>query len=343
MTFGEHLEELRKRIVRAMLGSIGGVAICLIFYRQILWIVTRPLKLACEAHNLPFFLNTLKPQEAFLTSITLAFQAGLVLTSPWIIYQLWQFVAAGLYPRERRIVYRYTAPSALLFLLGVAFFYFIVLPLTLNFFISFTMNTAGGPATPSFWERWVIGAPAEPKAATQPVNATAPATAAGAEAAILPATMPMPVNLPVFLTDPPAPPPGEAFLYFDARDNIVKCRTHDAIIIFMVGQQGSLFTTTWRYDDYLSFVMFTALIFGLAFELPMVMLILAQIGIVETKTYRGIRKYAYFVILIAAVIVAPSGDPTTLLFLFVPLLGLYELGILCAAIVTRGSGEEATS
>jgi sec-independent protein translocase protein TatC len=97
-----------------------------------------------------------------------------------------------------------------------------------------------------------------------------------------------------------------------------------------------MIVNTWRADDYLSFVAFTALIFGIAFEMPMVILILAQIDLVQTQTFRNIRKYAYFGILIAAVIAAPSGDLMTLGFLFIPLVVLYEVGIIAAAIATRG-------
>jgi len=74
----------------------------------------------------------------------------------------------------------------------------------------------------------------------------------------------------------------------------------------------------------------------LAFQLPMVILVLAQIDIVQTQTFRNIRKYAYFGILIIAVIIAPSGDILTLAFLFIPMVLLYELGIILAAFATRG-------
>jgi sec-independent protein translocase protein TatC len=108
----------------------------------------------------------------------------------------------------------------------------------------------------------------------------------------------------------------------------------------MVVAQGTLIINTWRSDDYLNFVAFTALIFGLAFELPMVMLVLAQIDIVQAKSYRSMRKYAYFGIVVGAVIVAPSGDIMTLAFLFIPLVVLYELGILVAAFATRGRDDD---
>ncbi|MCL2641714.1 MAG: twin-arginine translocase subunit TatC [Phycisphaerales bacterium] len=316
MSFGEHLEELRKRIIYALLGSLGFVAVCLIYHNEIARIVSRPYILVANAHNLPAVFTTLKPQEAFLTTIMLAFQAGLILASPWIIFQLWQFVAAGLFPKERKIVYRCLAPTSLLFLTGVAFFYFIVLPMVLNFFVSFTVDTAGPTPTPNRIER-AMGIVQSPS----PLQPTA--------------TQPAP--LPVLDFDPPRPESGQAAIFLDSRDGRIKIVTHETTFAVPVSPEGSLFSTMWRYDDYLSFVMFTALIFGLAFELPLVIMILARVGVVRVQTFRRIRKYAYFAIVVLSIIAAPSGDLMTIGFLMVPMLLLYELGIIAAALTRRRS------
>ncbi len=265
---------------------------------------------------------TLKPQEAFFTYLTLAAEAGLILTSPWIIYQLWKFVAAGLYPRERKIIYRYVGPSILLFLLGVAFFYFIVLYMTLSFFFSFTANSAGPTPTPNALERFLVRIYGQ-----APPAQTAPATATG--------TAPLFTGIPVFDHDPSPPAAGQAILYYDSTHGEIKLRTATETDVIPVAPENSYFTNVWRASDYLSFVAFTALIFGLAFEMPMVILVLAQIDLVQTQTFRNIRRYAYFGILAAAVVAAPSGDIMTLAFLFVPLVALYEIGIVAASIATR--------
>lgn len=318
MSFGEHLDELRRRIVRSLLGGLVGVGLCIYFMYDIFDLIARPYRIAARAHNIPDIFNTLKPQEAFMTYITLAIEAGLILASPWIIYQLWQFIAAGLYPRERRIVYRYIAPSSLLFLTGVAFFYFIVLPMTLSFFLGFTLNTAGPAPTPTWLERHLLGV-------REPMG---PSTGNAA-------TQPAPTTMPVLTADPPPAPEGVAFLYFHQPEARVKVKVGNNIYTMMVSQEGSLFTNMWRANDYLDFVSFSALVFGAAFEMPMVILILAQTGIVRVKTFRDVRKYAYFGILIVAVAAAPSGDLLTLMFLFLPLIALYELGIVISALVVR--------
>jgi sec-independent protein translocase protein TatC len=313
MTFGEHLEELRKRIMQSLYGAVFGVGVCIYYMYDIFDLVARPYRIVARAHHVPDVFNTLKPQEGFMTLISLAIKAGLIVTSPWIIYQLWQFVAAGLYPRERKIIYRYVGPSALLFLLGVAFFYFIVLPMTLSFFFSFTSQSAGPVPQPNLLERKLLGV--QEPAGTQPATATAPAT------------------MPVLRDDPPPTPEGQGLIYYHDLEGRVKLRVGNRIISLLMSEEGSMFTNIWRAEDYLGFVAFTALIFGVAFEMPMVILILAQVGIVQTQTFRNVRKYAYFGILIAAVAAAPSGDLMTLLFLFIPLVLLYELGIVLAAIV----------
>jgi sec-independent protein translocase protein TatC len=328
MSFGEHLDELRRRILNALYGAVFGVGFCIYFMYDIFAIIARPYRLAARVHHVPDIFNTLKPQEGFMTFITLAIEAGLILTSPWIIYQLWQFVAAGLYPRERRIVYRYVGPSSLLFLLGVAFFYFVVLPMTLTFFLGFTANTAGPPPQPTWLERHLYGI-------HEPIGGSATAPAATAAATGPATSQPQPITMPVLTADPSDLPEGTAALYFHEPEARVKVKIGKDIYTMLVAQENSLFTNNWRADDYLSFVAFSSLVFGVAFEMPMVILILAQTGIVGTQTFRNVRKYAYFGILIAAVAAAPSGDLMTLMFLFLPLIGLYEIGIIIAALVVR--------
>jgi sec-independent protein translocase protein TatC len=393
MTFGEHLDELRKRILRALLGGLIGVGLCVIFMWDIYRAVVRPYILVAALHHANEALSTLKPQESFFTVLTLAVKAGLILASPWIIFQLWQFVSAGLYKKEKKVVYRYVGPSVVLFLMGVAFFYFIVLPMTLNFFFSFSAQSAPVSQPTANWlERFLLNAP-PPPAAPAPATQSATATAATATATATAASAPevsaqrLPVltedppappegtaiiyydavarcvkvrlhdgiqalpagppsgasgaqELPALADDPPAPPEGMALLYYHTGEQRMKVRLHDQVQVPMVVAQGTLIINTWRSDDYLNFVAFTALIFGLAFELPMVMLVLAQIDIVQAKSYRSMRKYAYFGIVVGAVIVAPSGDIMTLAFLFIPLVVLYELGILVAAFATRGRDDD---
>lgn len=88
---------------------------------------------------------TLNVQEAFLTYIKVSLISGLVLSSPWTFYQLWLFVAAGLYPHERRFVYVYGTMSLALFLIGAAFCFYAVFPFVLNFLLKFNASLQIAP------------------------------------------------------------------------------------------------------------------------------------------------------------------------------------------------------
>jgi sec-independent protein translocase protein TatC len=82
---------------------------------------------------------TLNVQEAFVTYLKVSMIAGLVLSSPWVFYQLWMFVAAGLFPHERKFVYLYGTMSCGLFLLGVVFCFYLVFPFVLRFLLGFNV------------------------------------------------------------------------------------------------------------------------------------------------------------------------------------------------------------
>ena len=259
------------------------------------------------------------------------------MASPWIIYQLWQFVAAGLFPRERKIVYRYTAPSALpAFCCERRIFLFLVLPMSLNFFMTFSAHTARRASPrPTGLER-MIG-----------LGRTIPPQSPPSTAAATPARPPLRIRHSACVRASAADPPVTAQTGSSTSTSIrapaaSSCATASESRYLLDSEPGSLFNNMWRYDDYLSLVMFTSLVFGVAFELPMVILILAQTGIVETKSFRSARKYAYFIIVIVAAIAAPSGDLMNLTCLSVPLLALYELGILAADIMVRPSEAETT-
>ena len=97
----------------------------------------REFRRAAEKVDRPVTLNV---QEAFMTYMKVSFIAGLVIASPWMFYQLWLFVAAGLYPHERKYVHTYLPMSILLFLGGVVFCFYAVLPTVLDFLLSYNNN-----------------------------------------------------------------------------------------------------------------------------------------------------------------------------------------------------------
>ena len=174
-------------------------------------------------------ITTLKMEEGFMSYMKVCFFAGLLLASPWVFYQLWLFIAAGLYPHERKYVHVYLPMSIVLFLLGAMAGYFYAFPLMLDFLIGFN--------------EWL----------------------------------------------------GIGF--------------------------------TPRLSEYISMAMLMPLMFGVSFQLPMVMVFLERIGVCSVDTYKKNWRIAVLVISIASMVLTTSPDPWSMMLMMVPLLLLYVFGI----------------
>jgi len=138
MSFGDHLMDLRARIIKSIYGLAIGFVICLFFGKYILSFLSMPVMVAMIANDMDPQLKTLSGPEAFITYIKIALICGIFLSSPWIFYHLWGFIAAGLYPKEKKYVNTFVPFSAALFVLGGVFFILVVAPISFNFFINFT-------------------------------------------------------------------------------------------------------------------------------------------------------------------------------------------------------------
>ena len=134
MSFLDHLEELRWRIVKSLGGAIAGIAIC--GYKAdwlINEVILRPSRLTSPPLNI---INTVPyGQITFYMVVVLA--GGLILSSPWILFQAWKFIQPGLLRRERMYISSIVFFTSVCFLAGVAFAYFIMLPYMLQFFATF--------------------------------------------------------------------------------------------------------------------------------------------------------------------------------------------------------------
>ena len=177
-------------------------------------------------------LISLAPLESITIFFMVCLVAGLVLASPWVFYQLWAFIAAGLYRHERHYVKKFLPFSLGLFLAGVFLCYFGVLPWTLRFLLQFNL--------------WVGIEP------------------------------------------------------------------------------------TLRISEWMSFATILPLVFGVAFQTPLIMLFLERIGVFTVEDYRSKRRFAILIMVIAAAVLTPGPDVFSQLMLAVPMIALYELGILLA-------------
>lgn len=145
MSIWEHLEELRRRIIKSAIG-VGATTIVAWCFRQRLlaWLVTPYQRTWASRFSRPLVLQTLRPADAFMGYFELAITAGLVASAPVIFYQLWAFVSPGLYRKEKRLIIPFVVSSTTLFLSGVAFAYYVAFPFTFNYFLSLLGPIADG-------------------------------------------------------------------------------------------------------------------------------------------------------------------------------------------------------
>jgi Tat protein translocase TatC len=138
MSVGEHLEELRSRVIRSLIYLVAAFVVCLIFNEKIMIFVLRqPLMVLKDLGYENPHLQALTPTEGFVVWLKLALVCALIVASPLIARELWRFIAAGLYPHERKYIELFGPISYLLFLAGVAFLYFAVMPTALRFLFDF--------------------------------------------------------------------------------------------------------------------------------------------------------------------------------------------------------------
>lgn len=134
--FFEHLEELRQRIFKALLAVLAGCAIAGFYVNEIMhWILLKP------ATDAKLELQNLRPFGQPFLYFKVVFASGFVMAFPFMLQQLWRFVAPGLYTNERRWAGKITLFTTFCFLLGISFAYFVMLPAMLQFSASF-----GSPA-----------------------------------------------------------------------------------------------------------------------------------------------------------------------------------------------------
>ena len=132
-----HLEELRKRIVFSVLGVLVGFFSCWSFADRIFGLVQQPLIQALRHHGLSGGLVYLNPTEPFNLYLEVGFVAGLFTASPFVFYQLWLFIAPGLYRKEKRYVMPFLFSTVALFVAGGLFGYKMVYPASLDFLIGY--------------------------------------------------------------------------------------------------------------------------------------------------------------------------------------------------------------
>ncbi|HUU83839.1 MAG TPA: twin-arginine translocase subunit TatC [Phycisphaerae bacterium] len=321
MSFGDHLEELRTRIIRALIGMLIATVVSLIYSRDVLVILLRPLMVVLDAHGQRPSVMAMGVADPFINFLKMGLLCGLIVSMPWMLYQMWLFVAAGLYSREQRFVKLFGPVSMVLFAAGVAFMYFIVLPIVLNFFVKFNQSF-GMPSL----ERGGLSALLLGK--DEPEEETAPTPLEG--------DWP---SLPLVQKDPTRPAPGSAWV--NLTDRRLKVQTDDGLLTLPleVAETTAPVRSEYGLQFYISFVLSLALAFGIAFELPIAVIFLSATHIVPARAMAKGRRYIIFAIFVASAMLTPP-DVISQILLAIPMIALFEGGLLAARIAERRRAEE---
>ena len=244
--FVSHLAELRQRLIHSFIFLIIFFVICYFFSEYIYGFLVDPFAQAVKDDNSNRRLIFTALQETFLTYLKVSFFTAFFVTCPYILMQIWKFVAPGLYKHEKKAIMPYLILTPILFFLGGMLVYYLIMPLAIKFFLSFESTGAS-------------------------------------------------TNLPIQL---------EA-----------------------------------KVNEYLSLVMKLIFAFGISFQLPVVLSLLARIGVVNSDFLRTRRKYVVVIIFAAAAILTPP-DPITQIGLAIPLLILYELSIFSVNLIEKKKLEQ---
>jgi sec-independent protein translocase protein TatC len=145
MSFFDHLVELRKRLVNSLIGIGIGMMAGLAVAKPAINYIAQPMLDALNRNHLDPHLYYGHPIGLFSLYISIGLYLGIALAMPWVLYQVWLFVAPGLYKHERKAVASFISSSMLLFLCGVAFGYFVMLPQVLTLVVAFDST---GPIKP---------------------------------------------------------------------------------------------------------------------------------------------------------------------------------------------------
>ncbi len=293
MSIGDHLEELRWRIILALIGFVVVLAVCLFYGTHVQSAFCAPLTQALEGQDLNPQLYYRQIGEPFMVYLQISMITAGAFAAPWILYQLWMFVAAGLYPNERKAVTRYLPFSITLLVTGMLFVYLWVLPFTINFFVRFA---SGVPRTTSAIQ-----------VDQRPAN---------------------PVIIPDLAGDPMNPLERE--LWFNTHEGRIKIFINGQIRSLPFGPE-SLLAPQITLQEYINLVILMLISFGLAFQLPLVVMAIIRVGIMDAETLRRSRRIVYFALVVIAACITPGDVVTATLALTVPLVGLYELGIFMGA------------
>ena len=318
MSFGDHLEDLRRRLILMILGVAVTSCVGLFYGRPIVGWLVKPLAQVLQYFGLPPQTYNLAVTTGFAIYMKVGLIVGVVVASPWVVFQLWKFVESGLYEHEKKAAYLVAPFSAVMSVLGVLFLYYFMLPISLAFLIFFTTGfpppDASGPPSSGIMG-WVLGAYGEPQAPA--LNDLVVDTPGGEK--------PASTTFPIVDKDPADPVNGQAWIKQPEGQLRVHINGRTLTYIPLVGQ--SMLAPMIEISEYISFVTSMTVGVVLAFQLPVVMMVVGWTKLIEPKWLARYRRYCIFVCFLLGALLTPA-DPISMVALAMPLWGLYELGLL---------------
>lgn len=303
MSLGDHLEELRTRVLLALVAPLPIAIVLFYFSQSLIDLLTEPLIKVLKSRGLPATLQVLAPSELIVLQMKLAVIGALVLAFPWILWQLWKFVQPGLYEHERRFVYFLIPGSFILSIVGTLLLYFVMLPLVLEVLVSMGSGF-DTPEAPKLDPRVAQILDTQPfiESRTRPPDPLAEGQ--------------------VWLQLP------ELKLRVVVSEEPVDENTPGELVIIDVEQPTQTgLRQEFQLTPYINFVLLLLIGIVVAFQMPMVVVLLGWVGLASADWLASNRKYAVLVCGFVSAIVTPP-DVVSMLIMLVPLYGLYELGIL---------------
>lgn len=323
MSLGEHLEELRTRLIRSLLGVAALLCVALYFGDAILLWLCQPLHNAQRDAGLPAQTIGLGVTTGFAIWIKVCLISALIVAAPWIVFQVWRFVESGLYTHERRAALVVAPFSGFMTLLGVMFSYYVMLPVCLAFLLTFTVNLPTAPVNTH-----------RPLAfLTDYVQSYADKDDAGDETIDRPATSGLIDRVPVLEADPAAPQDGDIWVN-RARGELRL--SMDGRVYSITLATATALTPLIEVGAYINFVLFMTLGVVIGFQLPPVMLVAGWSGLVKPSLIARYRSYCVFVCFILGAALTPA-DPVSMLVLALPLWALFEIGLLLMRATAKKS------
>jgi len=305
MSLGDHLEELRYRLLLAIAVplplSLAFFAISDLLVR----LMVHPLWVVLARHDMPPEVQVLSPPETLMTKLKLSFLAAFVVSVPWVIYQVWKFVAPGLYQQEQRFVRILLPGSAVLTVLGVSLLYFVMLPLMLHVLVMIGSGiTVDAPPR--------VRSDVEQRAHLILENIQ---------------------DITMRARAPDVPTAGEAWLIVPSMrlEVAVPAGEQGVQIVHVREHQSARIDQTFRLSFVIDFVLLLMLAIVIAFQMPLVIMLLGWMGLVPPRVLQTNRRYALGLCAVLAAVLTPA-DIFSMLMLLVPLYGLYEVGILLLKI-----------